>query len=95
LYFAGSVIKAGSVLRGSHSLPASKRNEHARRQSAAERNATQCSACAALKNNEPLTPERNRSELAALEAAGYNPFLFDQYYPDDVQAAQRQVDRWY
>jgi hypothetical protein len=57
--------------------------------------ATQCSDLAALKNNEPLTRERNRSELAALMAAGYDPLRFDPYYPNDLQAAQRQVDRWY
>jgi hypothetical protein len=58
--------------------------------------ATQCSDLAALKNNEPLTPERDRSQLAALKAAGYDPSIrFDPYFPGDLQAAQRQVDRWY
>jgi hypothetical protein len=58
--------------------------------------ATQCVDLTALKNNAPPTPQRNRSELAALEAAGYNPSMFfDPYYPDDLQAAQRQVDMWY
>jgi hypothetical protein len=58
--------------------------------------ATQCRDLAAIRNNAPATLERNQSELAALEAAGYNPSrFFDPYYPDDLQAAQRQVDRWY
>ena len=57
--------------------------------------ATQCSDLAALKNNEPLTPERNRSELAALRKAGYDPKRFDPHYPKNLQAAQSQVDRWY
>jgi hypothetical protein len=58
--------------------------------------ATQCRDLAALRNNAPPTPERNRSELAALRQAGYDPSKwFDPYYPDDLQAAQRQVDRWF
>jgi hypothetical protein len=57
--------------------------------------ATQCSDLAALKNNGAPTPERNQSELAALRAAGYDPLRFDPYYPNNLQAAQRQVDRWY
>ena len=57
---------------------------------------TQCRDLTALRNNAPLTRERNLSELAALKAAGYDPSKFyDPYYPDDLQAAQRQVDRWY
>ncbi|GAB7524868.1 hypothetical protein [Paraburkholderia sp. 2C] len=56
--------------------------------------ATQCSDLAALKSGSS-TPERNRSELAALRAAGYDPLRFDPYYPSNLQAAQRQVDRWY
>jgi hypothetical protein len=51
---------------------------------------------AALRNNAPPTPERNRSELAALRQAGYDPSRwYDPYYPGDLQAAQRQVDRWF
>ncbi|MBB5471258.1 hypothetical protein HDG32_007416 [Paraburkholderia sp. CI2] len=43
-----------------------------------------------------LPPERSRSELAALRKAGYDPSpWFDPHYPEDAQAAQRQVDRWY
>jgi hypothetical protein len=58
--------------------------------------AAQCRDLTALKNNAPLTPERNGSELAALRQAGYDPSRwFDPYYPEDLQAAQRQVDRWY
>jgi hypothetical protein len=57
--------------------------------------AAQCSDLAALKHNEPLTPERNRSQMAALRAAGYDPLRFDPYYPSNLQAAQRQVDSWY
>jgi hypothetical protein len=56
----------------------------------------QCLDLAALKSNAPPTPERNRSELAALRKAGYDPSRwFDPYYPEDLQAAQRQVDRWF
>jgi hypothetical protein len=58
--------------------------------------ATQCRDLTALRNNAPITRQLNRSELAALEATGYNPgAAFDPYYPEDLQAAQRQVDRWY
>ncbi|MFM0325739.1 DUF4148 domain-containing protein [Caballeronia glebae] len=58
--------------------------------------ATQCRDLTALRNHAPLTRERNLSELAALERAGYDPSkFFDPYYPDDLHAAQRQVDRWY
>jgi hypothetical protein len=58
--------------------------------------AAQCTDLTALRHHEPLTRARNSSELAALEAAGYDPFLYyDPYYPDDLQAAQRQVDIWY
>jgi hypothetical protein len=57
---------------------------------------TQCSDLTALRNKEPLTRERNLSQLAALEAAGYNPsWGFDPYYPADLQAAQKKVDQWY
>ena len=57
---------------------------------------TQCRDLTALRNQAPLTRERNASELAALEKAGYTPGRFyDPYYPDDLHAAQRQVDRWY
>lgn len=65
-------------------------------QSAAHLSALQCSDLAALRNNAPPTPERSRSELAALRKAGYDPSRwFDPYYPDDLQAAQRQVDHWF
>ncbi|HEY4351555.1 MAG TPA: DUF4148 domain-containing protein [Paraburkholderia sp.] len=57
---------------------------------------TQCQDLTALRNKEPLTRERNLSQLAALEAAGYNPnWGFDPYYPADLQAAQKKVDQWY
>jgi hypothetical protein len=57
---------------------------------------TQCRDLTALRNNAPSTPERNRSELAALKMAGYDPSRFDNpHYPDDLHAAQRQVDSWY
>lgn len=56
----------------------------------------QCRDLTALRNNAPPSQQRNRSELAALERAGYDPSRFyDPYYPDDLQAAQRQVDIWY
>ncbi|BCG01353.1 hypothetical protein PPGU19_059210 [Paraburkholderia sp. PGU19] len=58
--------------------------------------ATQCRDLSELRNNAPLTRERNLSELAALRQAGYDPSRwFDPYYPEDLQAAQSQVDRWY
>jgi hypothetical protein len=65
-------------------------------QSAAHLSTLQCRDLAALRNNAPPTPERNLSELAALRRAGYDPSRwFDPYYPEDLQAAQRQVDRWF
>jgi hypothetical protein len=58
--------------------------------------ATQCSDLTELRNNAPRTHQRNLSELAALREAGYDPSRwFDPYYPEDLQNAQRQVDRWY
>jgi hypothetical protein len=58
--------------------------------------ATQCRDLTAIRNHAPPTAERNRSELAALEAAGYDPSRFyDPYYPDDLHQAQRTVDGWY
>lgn len=58
---------------------------------------TQCRDLTALRHHEPLTRERNASEIAALREAGYDPSpLFDDpYYPEDLQAAQRLVDYWY
>jgi hypothetical protein len=40
---------------------------------------------------------QHQSELAALRKAGYDPspWFDDPYYPDDLQAAQRQVDYWF
>ncbi|MFB9123896.1 DUF4148 domain-containing protein [Paraburkholderia dipogonis] len=65
-------------------------------QSASHLSALQCQDLAALKNNAPPTPQRNRSELAALRSAGYDPSRwFDPYYPEDLQAAQRQVGSWF
>jgi hypothetical protein len=58
--------------------------------------AAQCRDLTAIRNNAPVTHERNLSELAALEEAGYHPGWFlDPYYPADLQAAQRQVNLWY
>jgi hypothetical protein len=56
---------------------------------------TQCRDLTALKHHEPATPERNRSELAALRKAGYDPTRFDPHYPNNLHAAQRKVDHWY
>ncbi len=56
----------------------------------------QCRDLTAIRSNAPPTHEQNLSELAALREAGYDPSRwFDPYYPDDLQAAERQVDRWY
>jgi hypothetical protein len=58
--------------------------------------AAQCRDLTALRNHAPLTRERNASEMAALEKAGYQPgWIDDPYYPDDLQAAQQQVELWY
>jgi hypothetical protein len=58
--------------------------------------AAQCRDLTALMNHAPLTRERNASEMAALEKAGYQPgWIDDPYYPDDLQAAQHQVELWY
>ncbi|WP_109479961.1 DUF4148 domain-containing protein [Paraburkholderia sp. C35] len=58
--------------------------------------ATQCRDLAALRNNQPLTRQRNLSELAALREAGYDPSIWDDpYYPDDLQTAQSRVDGWF
>lgn len=58
--------------------------------------ATQCRDLTDLRRNAPATHERNMSELTALRQAGYHPeWRFDPYYPDDLTAAQRQVDTWY
>ncbi|MGF6772328.1 hypothetical protein P3T18_004816 [Paraburkholderia sp. GAS199] len=63
---------------------------------AAHLSPTQCQDLAALRNNAPPTPQRNGSELAALRKAGYDPSRwFDPHYPEDLQAAQRQVDLWF
>lgn len=58
--------------------------------------ATQCSDLTALRSNPSPTRRENLSELAALRAAGYDPSRwFDPNYPDDLHAAQRQVELWY
>ena len=57
--------------------------------------AKQCQDLTAIRNHAPATKEQNRSELAALRMAGYDPRRFDPYYPKDLQAAQQKVDRWY
>jgi hypothetical protein len=57
---------------------------------------TQCGDLTALRQQAPLTRERNDSEMAALEEAGYRPkWGFDPYYPRDLDIAQRRVDSWY
>jgi hypothetical protein len=56
----------------------------------------QCDDLTAQRRGAPASMRQNQSELAALEAAGYNPSAwFDPYYPDDLQAAQQLVDYWY
>jgi hypothetical protein len=58
--------------------------------------AAQCRDLTEIRNKAPVTHERNMSELAALEKAGYHPgWFFDPYYPADLEAAQRQVNIWY
>jgi hypothetical protein len=58
--------------------------------------AVECRDLTDIRNKAPVTHERNMSELAALEQAGYHPgWFFDIYYPADLEAAQRQVDIWY
>ena len=58
--------------------------------------ATECRDLTEIRNKAPVSRERNMSELAALEKAGYQPgWFFDPYYPADLEAAQRQVDIWY
>jgi hypothetical protein len=58
--------------------------------------AMECRDLTAIRNKAPVTRERNMSELAALEKAGYHPgWFYDPYYPADLEAAQRQVDIWY
>jgi hypothetical protein len=58
--------------------------------------AAQCRDLTEIRNKAPVTHERNMSELAALEKAGYHPgWFFDPHYPADLEAAQRQVDIWY
>jgi hypothetical protein len=65
-------------------------------QSTTHLSATQCSDLTAIRNHAPPTRSQNLSELAALRAAGYDPSRwFDPQYPDDLWAAQRQVDLWY
>ena len=57
----------------------------------------ECRDLTEIRNKAPVTHERNISEVAALEKAGYHPGSFndDPYYPADLEAAQRQVDIWY
>ena len=59
--------------------------------------AVECRDLTEIRNKAPVTHERNMSEVAALEKAGYHPGSFDDdpYYPADLEAAQRQVDIWY
>jgi hypothetical protein len=83
ILFASAIALAGCAAGGAQ-------------QSATNLSAAQCRDLAALKNNAPATRERTGSELAALRKAGYDPSRwFDPYYPEDLQAAQRQVDRWF
>jgi hypothetical protein len=58
--------------------------------------AAECRDLTDIRNKAPVTRERNMSELAALEKAGYHPgWFYDPYYPADLEAAQHQVDIWY
>jgi Domain of unknown function (DUF4148) len=58
--------------------------------------AAQCRDLTEIKNKAPVTHERNMSELAALEKAGYHPgWFFDPYYPADLEAAKRHVNIWW
>ncbi|CAD6553917.1 DUF4148 domain-containing protein [Paraburkholderia metrosideri] len=65
-------------------------------QGAPHLSATQCADLTAIRNGAPPTRGQNLSQLAALRAAGYDPSIrFDPHYPEDLHAAQRQVDLWY
>lgn len=59
--------------------------------------AVECRDLTAIKDKAPVTHARNMSEVSALEKAGYHPGSFndDPYYPEDLEAAQHQVDIWY
>jgi hypothetical protein len=58
---------------------------------------TQCTDLTAIRNHQPVTRQQERSQLKALQTAGYDPGMigFDPNYPDDYQAAQKKVDYWY
>jgi hypothetical protein len=58
---------------------------------------TECRDLAAIRSNAPRTKSQHRSELSALRKAGYNPSAWNgnPHYPEDLHAAQRQVDHWY
>ena len=57
---------------------------------------TECRDLASLRSNAPPTMAQHRSELSALRKAGYDPSpWYDPYYPEDLQAAQQQVDVWF
>ncbi|WP_084168631.1 DUF4148 domain-containing protein [Paraburkholderia acidipaludis] len=58
---------------------------------------TECHDLAALRSNAPPTMAEHQSELSALRKAGYDPSPWsdDPYYPEDIQAAERQVDYWF
>lgn len=42
--------------------------------------------------NDPVW-QKNQRDLANLEACGYTPKAWDPWYPDDLQAAQKRLDR--
>jgi hypothetical protein len=42
-------------------------------------------------SNGPVTRAEVRNELVQLEKAGYRPSANDQYYPDDIQAAEARI----
>lgn len=47
---------------------------------------------AQTQTNGPLTRAQVRQELSKLESVGYRPSMNDQYYPDDIQAAEARLN---
>lgn len=63
--------------------------------SGAHLSAQECTDLTTIRTHGPVTHARNMSELSALEKAGYQPWFWDYFYPDDIQTAQHRVNAWY